>query len=523
MSRNTRNKRFELNPVDARDGWAGLLSEEEVLGRERAIRDHFAQGAFYGRPDRSVPVPPTRTLQEIADPYLTAGSAIAGTIPAGIGGVSAGILDAVGGGSDPLGAAAATVRGIQDDLTFMPRSLRGSEDLLSALKWMEENPVLKAMEDGQNYLGDKTLEVTGSPGLATAAFLAPELIETAFGAPSALNMGRKVSKQLARLDPGVVGSGSAKMSGNQTGGIGGMNAQGLKPGTSKLAYAMRQSGASPDEIWKATGDQFGQPAYFDREGNFGFEFDDSKAAYLAQPRSFEQDVLDLGDKITPLERGRLMELRNKYHNRTWQETLEFKDMTEKLGMMSDYGSMRAHFQHPEIDKHYPTLLDDVQYREQDIPGAYGEYADNQVTINPWAHQDGSVPGGMRSTNLHELSGHAVQDKANLPRGGNPGEFAKEENAGRMRVNGFMARAKDAEAAGDTAQAAVLMDKARALQAKLFADPRTPDAKYYALTGEANARAIQKRRNMTMEERLARPFYRDFDDRGLWDHQIVKYR
>jgi len=522
MSRNTRNKKFELNSVDARDGLGGLLSEEDVLGAQRALRKHYESGQFYGNPSRSTPVPPTRTLEEISEPWLTAGSAIAGLVPSGLGGIAAGAMDAARGGEAPLETFGRTVGGIQDDLTYLPRTVRGQEDLLSALKWIEEIPYLKEATELLEVPGEKTMEATGSPLLAGMVDVIPDALEMAVGAPHALGIARKVSKQLGRLDPGVVGSRAAKMGGNQTGGIGGRNAQGLNPGTAKMADDMRATGASPDDIWQATGDAYGQPAFFDKANMFGFEFDDSKAAYLAQPRSFEQDVLDLGDRITPAERGRLMELRNKYHNRTWQETLEFKNKTDELGMLSDYGSMRAHFQHPEIDKHYPTLLDDIKYREGALDGAFGEFNanTNTVTVDPSRH---TGPDDLRSTTLHEFSGHAVQDKAKLPRGGSPREFAQEEQMGKIRINGFLERAKDADNMGFADVAEDYREKARRIQASIYADPRTPEAKYFAISGEAGARAIEARRNMTMDERLARPFWLDFDDRGLMADQIVKYR
>ena len=60
--------------------------------------------------------------------------------------------------------------------------------------------------------------------------------------------------------------------------IGGKAAKNLNPETLELAETMKSNGASRDEIWKATGEQFGQPAYFDPvDGSFRFEIDDSQA------------------------------------------------------------------------------------------------------------------------------------------------------------------------------------------------------------------------------------------------------
>lgn len=529
MSRNNRNKQYELNPVDARDGWPGLLSEDDVLGAERARRQHFNAGNFYGKPDRTQPIPPTRTLQEIADPYRTVGSALAGIIPSGLGGIAAGAIDAIRGGPNPTQTFADTVTGIQEDFTRLPRTARGQEDLLSALETLESIPYLKEIGDAMDVPGEMTMDATGSPWLAAGVDMIPDIIETAIGAGPALRVGRNVSRTLGKLDPGTVGSASGKMGGNMTGGIGGRNAAQLNPMVVRLADDMRKQGISKEDIWNVTGRRYDQPAFFDEGGNFGFEFDDSKAGYLDEPRNYTQDLRALDGRRSGVKRLRELEKMGMMGAITTVEAAEKDGLRAQFGMLKDYGSMRAAFQHPEVDKHYPTLLDETGYSEGYLSGALGQHESgaNKVTINPQAHRDqygiDKMDDEMRSTALHEFAGHAIQDREKMPAGGSPRDFAQQANMDKIRINGFRAKAEDADKVGFADVANTYRAKAQALQDKLEADPRSPDDKYYALTGEANARAIEARRNLTMEERLARPFWLDYDKKGQPSDQIVKYR
>lgn len=67
------------------------------------------------------------------------------------------------------------------------------------------------------------------------------------------------------------------------------------------------------------------------------------------------------------------------------------------------------------------------------------------------------------------------------------------------------------------------DKARARKLKLVGKAQQdPFDMYESLMGEADARAVQTRRDLTMEERLARPFWLDYDKGGALDKQIVRY-
>ena len=63
---------------------------------------------------------------------------------------------------------------------------------------------------------------------------------------------------LAENDPYKIGQ-ELLREGAGVGSIAGVNAKTLNPKTLELAEQMRGAGASRDDIWKATGEQFGQP------------------------------------------------------------------------------------------------------------------------------------------------------------------------------------------------------------------------------------------------------------------------
>lgn len=110
-------------------------------------------------------------LLGLGEAALTMGTGAASSIAGGL----AGLVASPFVGTDK---SADIVRGMQQDFTYQPRTESGQAILGGVSKPFE------SMERGQRYLGDQTLNATGSPALATAAYAAPDVISTLLGLKS---------------------------------------------------------------------------------------------------------------------------------------------------------------------------------------------------------------------------------------------------------------------------------------------------------------------------------------------------
>ena len=85
---------------------------------------------------------------------------------------------------DGVAAGAGNVERTRDKLTYAPRSPEGQQQMRALGNLMA--PLLGAVEKGKRTLGDGALKATGSPGLAAAAYTAPDAILAALGARPAM-------------------------------------------------------------------------------------------------------------------------------------------------------------------------------------------------------------------------------------------------------------------------------------------------------------------------------------------------
>lgn len=84
---------------------------------------------------------------------------------------------------------AQAVKNIQEAMTYQPRS-QGGKDILQDLGRTLE-PVAEGLEKGANYLGDKTLQATGSEELATLAHIVPNILMEALPAGMVMRQGAR--------------------------------------------------------------------------------------------------------------------------------------------------------------------------------------------------------------------------------------------------------------------------------------------------------------------------------------------
>lgn len=135
-----------------------------------------------------------QTLAGYIEPILTIGSAAIAEPVSGFVGL-AGL---------PFGvdASANAIRRTQEAMTYQPRTQKGQENLQAVGQALA--PIGEAIEGASSFLGDKTLEATGSPGLATAAYSAPTLALEALGLKGA-NVAGKSGKLGKQFEVGDVG------------------------------------------------------------------------------------------------------------------------------------------------------------------------------------------------------------------------------------------------------------------------------------------------------------------------------
>lgn len=188
--------------------------------------------------------------------------------------------------------------------------------------------------------------------------------------------------------------------------------------------------------------------------------------------------------------------------------------------------------HPAMRKAYPNIMEEtlttVRYKP-DAPEA-GYYSPRLPAEGGYVGRDpeimvsGKNRDEMKSVMAHELQ-HAVQQKEGFSRGGNPDQFpvmskdVRESTIDWVRnkiANVAAKKYKDAEFVFSGMERGkpetfadpeinALMKKLKSLE--ISADPRE---QYKRLAGEAEARATQARRGMTMEQRRATFPYKSYD-------------
>jgi hypothetical protein len=114
------------------------------------------------------------------------GSFISGAVAEPISGV-AGIVQSLNPFAEE-GAGARAVEATRDALTFEPRTDEGQSQRQAIGEFIE--PVAKQLSQAEKFLGDKTLEITGSPALAAMAYTLPTAALELIGVKGARNATR---------------------------------------------------------------------------------------------------------------------------------------------------------------------------------------------------------------------------------------------------------------------------------------------------------------------------------------------
>lgn len=275
---------------------------------------------------------------------------------------------------------------------------------------------------------------------------------------------------------GVVASRLAPAPAGSLGMFIGKTAKNWNAAAEAKALEMEKAGANPQAIWQETG------------------------TWKSPDGQWRQEISDKGSKITD-------------------------DVYNQISANKQFkGPMGQALQHEELYKAYPetSRIPTVMFADE-VPsgnvlrGKEGTFQVPQITVG------GPSQMAQRSVGLHELQ-HTIQQREGFARGGNLNEYS----TGPM----FDKTARDLTAdLSQVVTGGVSAKPLEVLQGLKYTDPkdiepiikkygfknidevksfiydenerRTPLGQYLRTAGEAEARATQKRRNMTTEERRAK--------------------
>ena len=290
------------------------------------------------------------------------------------------------------------------------------------------------------------------------------------------------------------------------------------------AKELEKAGADARSIWQQTGTWKGP------DGKWRQEIDDSQAKFLAERLPQAQDRLNIANQYlrdagVPAPRDiaspdRLVSPALK------QEALQFADMKVAQGAPSE--DLSKVLQHGKAFMSYPDMGSIPIAREiggGPIRGTY-DPAMNRMTVGGGTIRDAA--NETKSTTLHELQ-HAIQQREGFARGGSERSAADEVAT---MIFDKKKRSSDIQKSAEFQEAQALENKLgweaiegkvpfeqyertitnhpgypllaeyRQLQEWLRTAPSSGLEAYRRLAGEAEARAVQARMNLTPAERRA---------------------
>ncbi|MCP5018866.1 MAG: GNAT family N-acetyltransferase [Ketobacter sp.] len=256
------------------------------------------------------------------------------------------------------------------------------------------------------------------------------------------------------------------------------------------AQELQQAGKSADDIYADTKWWLDHP-----DGQPRFEIDDSGAALHG---------LSLTRKANPIK--------HQMDDLTWKQERSAVPFDELVT-------------HSELTNSYPDIraLEYGAAAKGNTQGTYrADIGNGYIGLNPHL----SIKDA-NSTNLHELQ-HAVQGREGFARGGSPEIFIQKKVQAEARANFLNKELSEAAHKLDDVpkgspehkywkeQYDAAMSEKMGLVDDWMSDPYQ---RYKSLAGETEARLVQDRMNMTMPDRHANPFYKNYD--VPLDQQIVR--
>lgn len=300
------------------------------------------------------------------------------------------------------------------------------------------------------------------------------------------------------------------------------------------AQEMKAAGATDDEIFKATATQettgwwLGHPDQKPR-----FEFSDSTSAYnKGSGMRLREHAHTAARKRDP---AKYNELRDAYIEFNLQNSMNKKDygklqsaedeidrIAGELGLKTDeyYASAPMNLKHDTLYKAYPQLKTAIIDEVKMSPNDYGSYSEKNRLIE--INKSLNTPE-MHSTALHEIN-HAIEGMEDFARGGNKDQFIPEikqeyENTLAEIANiqkHYSDLVNSQKASGKTSYTDDMLealDELKALRARATHLDKNMDSiafkRYQNLPGEQQARLVEYRAPMTLDELRAHPFYKEY--------------
>jgi len=277
-----------------------------------------------------------------------------------------------------------------------------------------------------------------------------------------------------------------------------------------LAKDMSNKGASRDQIWSATGN-LGSPTYKDVDGRWKQEISDESYQYI-EPESLNSSIGGMPNNLS----SQLDMIRNASTKdlKFFSDLVDYKgtpDQYQAESLKNIYGEMyditKGKFLsgnvniHPEFSSAYPASdISTIKYKNtvgfsDGVLGQLDPETGNATlkVNNPDA----------RSTMAHERQ-HYIQEQENFAKGGSPAGPFQQGQLSQLMSN-MVKRLKDNPANKD-----VSMDAINEHAYRLVNSPDERIEAYKNLAGEAEARNVQKRLDMTMANRIDNPPWTTLD-------------
>ena len=375
------------------------------------------------------PSPLTQTLRYMKGPMLqTIASAVAEPL-AGLHGLGA--LAA----TQNLDAATNTIEKTRNSISSWgaPTSEEGKQGVADFQEFMA--PVGEALGDAETYLGENTLEATGSPALAALAHSAPTMLMELIGLK-----GARTASQGGRLGTQYeIGDLSAKPRREiEQGGILAGFKESQSPPMDNLIEAAQDTPTGKlgfEEDYKGV--------FKDDDGHWKWEIDDFDAT-LKQPSVVPADTLKKNLKdARKVKRDFLIDNAHLIRHKdegikaaylTEVKRLEAAVLAAKQAQKSGgkapaptpagvFEDLDAVFDHPELKAQYPEVFKDVQVdlNAKLDKGVWGQVAGNRLELSETLSAADKL-----ETIMHELE-HVIQGREGFAKGGSP------DNMGGVKV------------------------------------------------------------------------------------------
>lgn len=249
------------------------------------------------------------------------------------------------------------------------------------------------------------------------------------------------------------------------------------------AAKMEKAGKTPQEIWEATGTARGL------DNNWRQEISDNLAIAYQKP-----EQMDLLNQYSQQMFGK------RYGELPFGEK-GLGDQRQKIvdlvnADLKQYDKIGTSLQHPELYKAYEDLPN-IDLFQNKATSRSGEFNTNKG--NPYIVSYAPNESELKSNLLHELQ-HGIQLKESWGLGGSPEEFLQPN---KQKLNDIAKQLNEMALARKEATPEYLSLEQQFKKLTAENPPRTQDEAmemYKKLGGEAEARLVQNRMNLTPEER-----------------------